>query len=143
MQISSLGVQLSSTPNAPVYTWSQTWRFFLIGLVKAVIYGLIPVAVVLYHNYQNYSDPIDWSLVWEMIGAAVGPVAYSYWSEHKALLKAPPWLDIPPEFQPAVKKVEHTVQITTPATQDTPKIVETTKESHSEIVGIPPEKPNG
>lgn len=143
MQISSLGVQLSNTPNAPVYTWGQTWRFFLIGLTYAIGYSLIPISVMLWHNYENYSDPIDWGLTWKVALAMCGREAYGYYREHKALLKPPPWFDIPPEFQPVIKKVEHTVQKTTPATSDAPKIVETTKESHSEIVGIPPEKIDG
>lgn len=111
--------------------------------MNASFYSLIPVAVVLWHNYQNYSDPTDWGLLRELVVAAVVPTAWGYWREHRALLKIPPWFDIPPEFQPVIKKVEHTVQVTIPATEDTPKTVETTKETHSEIVGIPPDKENG
>jgi len=43
MQITSLGVQLSAAPDAPVYTWQQTWRFFIIGTLYAVGSAVLPV----------------------------------------------------------------------------------------------------
>lgn len=130
MKIGSVGVTLAGTD----YTWSQSLRFFSLGLAYAVGYALIPIAVVLWHNYENYSDPVDWGLVWKLTLAAVGPAAFSYWREHKALLKVPPWFDIPPEFKPNIKQVERSVQTITPATQDTPKTIETVTEKHIEPI---------
>jgi hypothetical protein len=127
MQISSGGVQVGSTN----YTWQQSLRFFILGITYATVYALLPVGVVLWHNYVNYSDPVDWSLVWQMTLAAVGPAAYSYYREHKALLKAPPWFDIPPEFKPQLKQVTNMTQVVTP-TGDGGKVIETAKETHTE-----------
>jgi len=104
MQITSLGVQLTSAPDAPVYTWQQTTRFFILGILYTSIYALIPIGIMLVHNYNNYADGIDWELVWEMALGAVGPVALSYWREHRALLKIPPFFDLPPEWQPNLNK---------------------------------------
>lgn len=141
MQISSVGVQLTSAPDAPTYTWVQTTRFFLLGILYASVYALLPVGIMLWHNYRNYTDPPDWKLVWEMIGGAVGPVALSYYREHKALLKIPPWFDIPSEFKPALKQVTTMTQSVTGSTGDGgTKVIETVRETHSEPM-VPSEKP--
>lgn len=138
MQINSTGVQVAGKD----YSWQQSLRFFVLGIAYATVYALLPVAVVLWHNYQNYTDPIDWSLVWQMLLAAVGPVALSYWREHKALLKVPPWFEIPDEFKPAVKQVTTMTQVVTASgTGDGSKVIETVKETHLEPLA-PKEPPS-
>lgn len=84
----------------------------MVGLARAAYYALFPVGVALWHNHKTYSDPIDWELVWWLALSAVGPVALTYWIEHRALLKTPPIFDIPPEFRPTIKQTEHRVTTT-------------------------------
>lgn len=105
MQISTLGVQLTNEPNAPVYTWQQTWRFFFIGTLYAVGFAVLPVLWQVGHDYVKHDGHVDMPLLWGTILATTGPALYSYWREHKALLKIPPFLDIPPEFLPSGKKL--------------------------------------
>lgn len=137
MQISSAGVQVGSSN----YTWQQSLRFFILGITYATVYALLPVGVVLWHNYVNYSDPIDWGLVWQMTLAAIGPAAYSYYREHKALLKAPPWFSIPDEFKPQMKQVTTMTQTVTP-TEAGGKVIETEKETHVEPMTPKVDKPD-
>lgn len=96
MQIMSTGVEISGKE----YTWGQSLRFFVIGALWAIGASLPPVLTALWHNYQNYNDPIDWELMRELTIASIGPALFFYWQKHKALLKLPPWLNIPEEFRP-------------------------------------------
>lgn len=129
MQITSVGVNVAGKD----YTWVQTTRFFILGILYASVYALLPVGIMLWHNYRNYTDPPDWNLVWEMTAGAVGPVGFSYWREHKALLKIPPWFDIPDDFKPKLKQVTTMTQtVTTSGTGDGSKVIETVKETHVE-----------
>ncbi len=104
MHVSIGGVQVSGKD----YTWQESMRFLAIGMSYAVAYALIPVAVVLWHNYENYSDPVDWRLIGKLLIATVGTAVFGYWREHKALFKIPPFLDIPPEFRPDFKGTKTT-----------------------------------
>lgn len=135
MQIRSTGVQISGND----YTWQQTWRFFILGLLYTVLYALIPVAVVLQHNYQNYADPVDWGLVWKLVAAAAGPAAYGYYREKRALLKIPPFFQIPPEFNPDIKQVKHETETTTVIDPST-TVVDTVTEKHIEQVDPKPKE---
>lgn len=140
MQVRSSGVQISGND----YTWFQTWRFFTLGLFYTVLYALIPVGVVLWHNHENYSDPIDWSLVWKLVVAAAGPAAFAYYREKKALLKIPPFFQIPPEFNLDLKQVKkETTEITElPANPDGSKttIADKVTEKHFEPIDPTPKE---
>ena len=106
---------LSALGDKTEYTWAQSLRFFLIGALWAVAASLPPVLWAIWHNYQNYTDPIDWSLIEGMALAAIGPALAGYWLSHRNLLKVPPWLDIPPEFRPSkttVVRSEHSTVVT-------------------------------
>lgn len=141
MQITSIGVQLASAPDAPIYTWQQTWRFFVIGAVYAVGSAILPVAWQLWYNYENYAGPIDWPLLWGTIASTTGPAIYLYWREHRALLKIPPFFDIPDEFKPQLKQVTTMKQtVTTSGTGDGSKVIDTVKETH--IEPMPPKPPD-
>ena len=99
MLVGSEGVKLAGTD----YTWQQTWRFFIIGAIWAVGAAVLPALWIVGWNYVHYSDPIDWPLVWGAAATTAGPILYSYWVQHKNLLKLPPFFQIPPEFHPEIK----------------------------------------
>jgi hypothetical protein len=101
---------LSALGDKTDYAWDQALWYFSIGALKACGYALVPVLVAIWHNYNNYSDPMDWGLIWKLAVSGVGLKLLSYWNEHKALLKMPPFWAIPPEFEPriTVEKSEHT-----------------------------------
>ncbi len=132
---------LSALGDKTDYTWGQSLRFFLIGAVWAVAASLPPVLWAIWHNYQNYSDPIDWNLIGGMALAAIGPALTGYWLSHRNLLKLPPWLDIPPEFHPTPSKItiersEHT----TVETKEIPGLgtVKTELSPHTSVVTTEP-----
>jgi len=111
---------LSALGDKTEYTWAQSLRFFIIGAVWAVTASLPPVLWAVWHNYQNYTDPIDWNLIGGMALAATGPALTGYWLSHRNLLKLPPWFEIPAEFHPTkttVERSEHSTVVTseTPA----------------------------
>ncbi len=131
MQITSTGVEISGTN----YTWQQSLWFFAVGAVWAVAASLPPVLWTLWYQHQNYSDPIDKTMLKGLVLTAIVPALVGYWQKHKALLKVPPYFVIPPEFHPGVKQVETTKQtITPPATPGDPKVIETVKETHVEPI---------
>lgn len=84
------------------YTWEQTWWFFLVGVFWVLVGTLPPVAVTLWDAYTHYSNPIDWTEIGRLAAASAGPALIGYWQSHKNLLKLPPGLVLPPEFQPKV-----------------------------------------
>lgn len=131
---------LSALGDKTDYTWAQSLRFFLIGATWSVVNALPPVAWAVWHNYQNYTDPVDWSLIKGMALAAVGPALTAYWLSHRNLLKLPPWFTIPPEFQPTVTTVtiersEHTT------TERTPEGTVRTLGPHTSTTTIKPAEP--
>ena len=93
---------LSALGDKKDYTWAESLRFFVVGAGWACANALPPVLWAVWHNYQNYTDPIDWGLIQGMAIAAVGPALTAYWLSHRNLLKLPPWLNLPPEFHPVV-----------------------------------------
>lgn len=82
-------------------TWKQSLKFFMLGLWWAVAASLLPVGVTLWDAINNWDSPIDWKQLIRLTIACAGPAAWGYWSKHKALLRLPPNLVIPPEFAPA------------------------------------------
>lgn len=99
MQISTAGVNISGTD----YTWQQSLRFFIIGALWAAGASLPPVAWTFYHNYKHHSGMVDWEFLRGLVASSVGPPLLLYWQKHKALLKMPPWLTVPPEFHPEIR----------------------------------------
>lgn len=79
------------------YTWKQRLRFFAIGAarcgLKAACVALVPLFWGTWaHNRTNWDEALLAAL-----GAFLLAVR-SYYLEHKALLRLPPGLEIPPEF---------------------------------------------
>lgn len=113
-------------PVSTQLTWEQTWRFFVLGLLRAVVLASPPLAAWFWNWLHNWDEPIAWNEFWVMFLATVGPPAGLYWKNHWYLLKLPEFLEVPPEF------VEATVKTTTTVVTKT-KV----EESHKESVELP------
>ena len=82
------------------WSWHQRLRFFALGATWAALLSLLPVAVTLWDMIVNWSNPIDWAQVYRLTASCAGPALVAYWRKHKADLRMPPMLVIPPEFSP-------------------------------------------
>lgn len=91
---------MTPTPNGvPQYTWQQTWRFFGLGMFRAICASLIPVAYDVWDWIVNWNGtPIDWSHMWKLALACAIVPAGGYWKKHWHLLKTPPSFNVPSEF---------------------------------------------
>jgi hypothetical protein len=91
---------LSALGDKTDYTWGESLKFFVLGALWAALAACGSVGWALWHNFQNYSDPIDWGLIQGIAASSMGPALAFYWQSHKNLLKLPPWFEIPAQFQP-------------------------------------------
>lgn len=132
-------MQLAGDPTD--YTWQESLRYFIIGILYIVVGSLPSVLGLLWYNHVYYSDPIDWGALKTVFGVNVIPLVVAYYASHKNLLKLPPWLSLPPDFQPDMKQVEKTTQTTVQLGQP-PKTIETVKETSIELKS-PADKPQG
>lgn len=85
-------------PTSTVLTWEQSWRFFLLGILRAILLSSLPLVVWLWNWIANWDNPIEWSEFWKLAAATAGPTAALYWKNHWHLLKLPRVLIIPVEF---------------------------------------------
>lgn len=99
------------------------WAAFIGGGAGAFSAGLATI-VVDPHDFNIYSVRF-----WKVVG---GTFIISGLGPFFAYLHTKPL--------PDVKQIEKTVQITTPATATTPKVVETVTEKHSEPISAPESK---
>lgn len=119
---------VSPTLPAPVstdLTWEQSWRFFALGCLRATIVTLLPVVRVIWKQLGRQHF-VHWPDVGWLALSCAGPAALLYWNNHKYLLKLPPFLDIPPEFQEV--HVEAMITQTTAEGTQVTKIDKTTTE---------------
>lgn len=133
------------------WTWQQRARFFALGAMWAVLLTMGPVTVTLWDMAHNYTDPIDWHEIEILFVASAGPALVAYWQKHKADLRVPDFLVIPPEFRPAAQVKTETPHTTKTITEPDGTVTEVKSEHATTtttpvvpIVAIPstPAEPN-
>ncbi len=114
MQISEVVSAVAPTLTAPTsteYTWEQTWRFMIVGCVKALWWSSAPVGTYIYMYY--WEDPFPWRAGLGIASSVWVPTLTKYWKDHWHMLKAPPFMDTPPEWD--TTRVEAKITETTAA----------------------------
>lgn len=104
------------SPDLPVpvstdLTWEQTWRFMAIGIIKAGIWSSLPLAMYVW-NWRSWQVAFPWQEFLQLAGTIWGPTAGRYWWKHRALLKLPAALTLPPDWE--VQRLEATLTQTGP-----------------------------
>lgn len=97
MQIAEVISPKLEAPQQPDYTWRQTWRFMFVGIVKALWWSSSPVATYIYMYW--WEIPFPWRKGLAVASAVWGPTLAKYCKGHWHLLKLPPILDAPAEFE--------------------------------------------
>lgn len=80
--------------------WQKTIWYLAVGFVKTVANSALPAIVIIWKGSLHHH--IDWPMAWEAFAVTGVPLGRAYWVAHKNLLKLPPSLVLPPEFQPKV-----------------------------------------
>ena len=126
-------------------TWRQRLRFFLTGAMLTALAALAPVVHTIWYWLANWDDtPFDRKYLWQLAVSCAAVPVYQYYREHKALLKLPPGLIVPPEFAPTLKSKSVATEseiVQTPSGQPMLVTETTTKEKRSTPIEIPPDPP--
>lgn len=92
------------SPKTTEYTWEQTWRFFLLGLFRALVVSSLPLFVWVWRWYSTSYDPVNWREFWIQAAVTLAAPAGLYWKNHWHMLKLPCILEVPPEFVSEIAK---------------------------------------
>lgn len=110
-------------------------RVFLLGLLWTVVYGMLPVGVMVWRWVELWKDWPDWRVIGPAVYTSAGLGAFAYWRKYQAQLELPPDFQWARELADGVKRRETTVQ-TVEKQADPPAIVTTTIKE-TEIVKPP------
>lgn len=133
MKIAAIVSPALPAPTSTEITWEQSYRFFLLGCLRATVVTLGPVLRVLWKQHARHS--IHWPDVGWLALTCAGPTALLYWNNHKYLLKIPPFLDVPPEFVQA--EVKTTIRTIEPSPSGAGTTTTQVTETHQEPIKIP------
>lgn len=109
------------------WTWQQRLRFFIIGLSFSAFAPLAPMVVCIWWDVAHWDEAIEWKKYGMAALTAMAQPAVQYWREKKALLKLPPGLVLPPEFQPSMQSKSIEVDTKIAQTTSGQPVLQTTK----------------
>ena len=98
MDIATIAAPPMPTPTSTEYTWAQTWRFFVLGLLRALIVSAGPLVLWIWRWHVTSYDPINWHEFWIQAAGTFSAPAALYWHTHWKMLKLPSWAEIPDNF---------------------------------------------